>query len=83
MMPRSRRIKRERRQLIGVGEAVEEGREGGEEVVGDLGEAEAGAAEEVFKTGEWYMARELRVGANLSRLLVSHLNLARCLAVKR
>lgn len=75
-MRRSRRIKRERRRPIGVGEAVEEGREGGGEVEGDLGEGEAGAEEEVFRTREGYEARSLRVGMDLSRLLVSHFNLA-------
>lgn len=66
----SRRIKLERRQLTGVGEAVEVGQEGGEEVVEGLGEGEAGGEEEVYRTREGYVARWLRLGLNLSRLPV-------------
>lgn len=40
-----------------MGEAVEEGQEGGGEVVGDLGEGEAGAVVEVLRGREGYAAR--------------------------
>lgn len=67
-MRRSRRIKRERRQLIGVEEAVEGGREGGEEAVEDLGEGGGEVGGEVFRTSEGCLARlVVQVGFKLKQ----------------
>lgn len=68
-MRRSQRIKRERRQPIGVEEAVEGGREGGEEAVEDLGEGGGEAGGEVSRTIEGCLARPVvQAGLGLEQI---------------